>query len=176
MFTFPVERPKLKQSSLAEAGDYYVVPQTIRAQYQIPLNTTGTNSQNSMAVVEFGAVAGIAQSDLDQFNQLTDGVVGSTLSYTVGTFAFTPIDPVDGECALDVQYIMGVAPGVPCSFWTIDGWVYDFTTLVQQRQSNSQAVPWVFSMSYAWSEDQQCEVTGNGASCAQVGGDRKSVV
>lgn len=177
--TFPAERkPRAKTPldiAVAET-DKWVVPQTLRALYNIPEGTVGTAPTNSMAVVEFGVVAGISQDDLNEFNQLTDGPNNATLAYTVGTFAFTPISPIDGESTLDVQYIMAVAEGVPCSFWTINGWVYDFTTLVQQRQATNKPVPLVFSMSYGWAEGDQCEVTGNGESCLQVGGSDTSYV
>ena len=158
----------------ARVGDTWVVPQTLRSIYGIPATAVGTNPNNAMAVVEFGAIAGVSQTDLDTFNTLVDGPSNQFLNYTVGPFGFSPINPIDGESTLDVQYIMAVAPGVDCSFWTIDGWVYDFTVLVQQRQQQNEPVPWVFSLSYAWSEDLQCEVTGNGASCAQVGGSDQS--
>lgn len=177
--TFPYEKTKVQKTPINVATadtDKWIVPQTIRSMYNIPANATGTFKTNSMAVVEFGAVAGISQDDLDTFNQLTDGPSDAKLAYTVGTFLFTPISPIDGESTLDVQYIMAVGLNIPCSFWTINGWMYDFTTLVQQRQNRGNPVPLVFSMSYAWAEADQCEVTGNGESCAQVGGSNTNYV
>lgn len=71
---------------------------------------------------------------------LTGGDTSATLAYTVGNFTFFPIDPVNMgklcffhyysiikfvfflECTLDVQYIMGIAPGVPTSFFVVDGY------------------------------------------------------
>ena len=171
--TFPADRSNLaknkiplKESVVAE-DDKWVVPQTIRNLYNVPENPSGLKS-NSMAVVEFGIVAGVSQDDLTEFMQLTGGPSNASLAYTVGTFAFTPISPIDGESTLDVQYILAVAPNVPCSFWTINGWMYDFTTLVQQRQAQGKPVPLVFSMSYGWAEADQCDITGNGESCNQV--------
>jgi len=176
--TFPYERPQLHRKPIQAAmadSDKWIVPQTLRAMYNLP-STPSTAKANSQAVVEFGLVAGISTDDLQKFNQLTNGPSNASLAYTVGTFAFTPISPIDGESTLDVQYIMAVAPGVATSFWTVNGWVYDFTTLVQTRQSRSLPVPLVFSLSYAWAEADQCEVTGNGATCGQVGGSDTSYV
>merc|ERR1711974_519444 len=116
--------------STVEDVDKWVLPQTLRNLYNIPSGTVNTAKTNSMGVVEFGIVAGISQKDLNEFNQLTDGPSDASLAYTVGTFAFTPISPIDGECTLDVQYIMAVGSGVATSFWTINGWMYDFTTEV----------------------------------------------
>ena len=171
--TFPTERkphaPRTPINAAIADTDKWVVPQTLRALYNIPEGTQGTASGNSMAVAEFGIVAGISQDDLNEFNSLTNGPSNATLAYTVGTFAFTPISPIDGECTLDVQYIMAIGQGIPTSFWTINGWMYDFTTLVQQRQANNRPVPLVFSMSYGWAESDQCSITGNGESCSQLG-------
>merc|ERR1712137_1056938 len=137
--------------------------------YNLP-STPSTAKANSQAVVEFGLVAGVSQADLTEFMQLTNGPANASLAYTVGTFAFTPISPIDGESTLDVQYIMAVGQNIATSFWTINGWMYDFTTEVQTRQSRGSPVPLVFSMSYGWAEGDQCAITGNGESCAQLGG------
>eukprot|EP00339_Tiarina_fusa_P001294 CAMPEP_0117035624 /NCGR_PEP_ID=MMETSP0472-20121206/25288_1 /TAXON_ID=693140 ORGANISM="Tiarina fusus, Strain LIS" /NCGR_SAMPLE_ID=MMETSP0472 /ASSEMBLY_ACC=CAM_ASM_000603 /LENGTH=526 /DNA_ID=CAMNT_0004745147 /DNA_START=206 /DNA_END=1786 /DNA_ORIENTATION=+ len=170
--TFPHERKPVMKTpidSTVEDVDKWVLPQTLRNLYNIPSGTVNTAKTNSMGVVEFGIVAGISQKDLNEFNQLTDGPSDASLAYTVGTFAFTPISPIDGECTLDVQYIMAVGNGVATSFWTINGWMYDFTTEIQTRQSRGKPVPLVFSMSYGWAEADQCSITGNGTPCSQIG-------
>ena len=80
------------------------------------------------------------------------------------------------ESTLDVQYIMAMAPGVATSFYVVDGydctllliriapeptlgwmfrWIYDFTTLIQQRSSQKLPVPLIFSVSYGWAESDQ---------------------
>jgi subtilase family serine protease len=173
--TFPAERKLSIKVPISEdvVTDDWVVPQTIRAFYNIPEGTQGKLKTNSMAVVQFGFMAGFYQSDLDLFNQVTSTPKGS-LAYTVGNFGQPP--GWLGESTLDIQYIMAVAPGVPTSFWTIDGWMYDFTTLIQSRQSQGLDVPLVFSLSYDWLEADQCNITFSGTSCSQVGGTDKSYV
>jgi len=108
--------------------------------------------------------------------QLTGGDTSANLTYTVGNFKFNPVDPVDLESTLDVQYIMGVAPGVPTSFFVVDGWIYDFTTLIQQRSSDNLPNPLVFSISYGWAESDQCSIVGQGTGCGQLGGTSSSYV
>lgn len=77
---------------------------------------------------------------------------------------------------LDVQYIMGIAPGVPTSFYVVDGWIYDFTTLIQQRSTQGLPNPLVFSVSYGWAEGDQCAIVGQGTGCGQLGGTSASYV
>jgi hypothetical protein len=59
------------------------------------------------------------------------------------------------ESNLDVQYLMGMAPGVPTSYYAVNGWIYDFTSLIQTRLLSNLPVPLVFSISYGWGEQQQ---------------------
>lgn len=108
--------------------------------------------------------------------QLTSGNQNANLSYTVGNFIYNSIDPVDIESTLDVQYIMGIAPGVPTSFFVVDGWIYDFAALIQQRVTDGLQNPWIFSISYGYSENQQCAITGSGTGCGQLGGTSDSYV
>lgn len=152
----------------------WVVPQTIRLNYNVPTNPKATNSKTTQAVVEFGKAAGVSITDLFTFESNCD-IPKQNISYVVGPFKFQPINPVDGESSLDIQYIIAGAPGANSAFWTVDGWMYDFTTLVQQRQKLKQAVPWVFSLSYGAPEIETCSVAGT-ISCLQLGGTSKSYV
>eukprot|EP01095_Lingulamoeba_sp_RSL-Kostka_P014296 TRINITY_DN618_c9_g1_i1.p1 TRINITY_DN618_c9_g1~~TRINITY_DN618_c9_g1_i1.p1 ORF type:complete len:625 (-),score=247.63 TRINITY_DN618_c9_g1_i1:139-1980(-) len=155
--------------------DYYVVPQTIRELYNVSESLTATNPKSSQAVVEFGKRSGILFDDLFQFQSLT-GQAQQNVSYIVGPFRWSSINPIDDESSLDIQYIMAMAPNAPTSYYTVDGWIYDFCTLVQQRQNDNQDVPLVFSLSYGWSEQDQCEITGDGESCLQLGGNSLNYV
>merc|ERR1712137_881506 len=56
------------------------------------------------------------------------------------------------------------------------GWIYDFYTLIQQRVQSNLPVAWVFSISYGWSENDQCSITGRGTGCGQLGGTSSSYV
>merc|ERR1719282_1759642 len=72
--TFPANRQPLHRTRLnhtdtaAIAEDLWIVPQTLRNLYNIPSSAQGTSSKNSMAVVEFGLVAGVSMDDLKEFN------------------------------------------------------------------------------------------------------------
>lgn len=173
-FPYP-SRPHF--SRVADSVDnYYVVPQTLRNQYSVPSSYVASSPKSSQGLVEFGTQAGVSIPDLQQFMQLTGGNTSATLAYTVGNFKFNPIDPVDTESTLDVQYIMAMAPGVPTSFFVVDGWIYDFASLIQQRSTQGLPVPNIFSVSYGWAEGDQCEITGQGTGCGQLGGTSASYV
>merc|ERR1712137_157368 len=173
-FPYP-SRPHYKR--VADSVDnYYVVPQTLRGQYSVPADYVASNYLSSQGLVEFGTQAGVSIDDLQQFMQLTGGNTSATLAYTVGNFKYNPIDPIDTESTLDVQYIMAMAPGVPTSFFVVDGWIYDFAALIQQRSTLGQAFPNIFSVSYGWAEGSQCDITGQGTGCGRLGGTSDSYV
>jgi len=161
---------------IADVGSYYMVPQTLQAQYSVDSSYVASNPNTTQGVVEFAPIAGVSSTDLDQFMQKTDGPSNAQLAYTVGNFVNTPIGGVGFESTLDVQYIMGLAPGVPTAFYVVDGWIYDFTTLIQQRAQQGKPVPLVFSISYGWAEADQCSITGAGTGCGQLGGTSLSYV
>lgn len=167
-FPYPTKKTSNRKKTIdSSVDDYYIVPQTLREQYSVPANYTATNPKSSQGVVEFGTFAGISQSDLSKFMELTNGNTSSQLSYTVGNFVNITADM---ESNLDVQYIMSMAPGVSTSFYVVNGWIYDFTSLVQVRAFEGQPNPFIFSLSYAWAEGGQCEVTKPGTGCGQIGG------
>eukprot|EP01095_Lingulamoeba_sp_RSL-Kostka_P014624 TRINITY_DN6449_c0_g1_i1.p1 TRINITY_DN6449_c0_g1~~TRINITY_DN6449_c0_g1_i1.p1 ORF type:complete len:609 (-),score=246.40 TRINITY_DN6449_c0_g1_i1:90-1916(-) len=172
----PIKHLKRSTDSILREDDPFTVPQTIRNMYNIPSDLYGKNETNSQAVVEFSTSAGISESDLITFNNITGGLSNQSLSYTVGPFKTDPLNPVNGESTLDVEYIMSIGGNISTSFWVVDGWIYDFTTLVQTRQQNNKPVPYVFSISYGWAEDEQCQITGQGTSCKTLGGTSQDYV
>lgn len=65
-----------------------------------------------------------------------------------------PAEPVSGETTLDIQYIAGVGRGNTNELWNSDYWIYEMTQLLQN--SSASDLPSVMSLSYGWSESQQC--------------------
>src|SRR3990167_2725686 len=65
-FPYPAEKrlERVRVNRADDVGSYYVVPQTLRAQYAVPSTYSATNSNSSQGVVEFGARAGISIPDL----------------------------------------------------------------------------------------------------------------
>jgi subtilase family serine protease len=153
----PAKRPMNKD---VRGADYVVVPQTIYDQYGVPSSVLPANNANSMGVIEFSPTGSqCADSDLRQF--VTDaGGYYARYYKTVG-----PIDPnsdVNVEATLDVEYILATAKGVNMWYWTAPSWLYEFTSTFVA----TTPIPSVISISYAWAESSQCEVT-NG--CDQFG-------
>jgi len=121
-----------------------VTPSVIRQRYNVTM--TGSNKNNSQAVAEFQDQF-YSPSDLTTFftqyvpnaqpgqDQVTK-VVGTNSPSSPGT-----------EAELDIQYIMGVAPGVPSWFYITEG---DFFTALLQWISSleTSGIPWVHSVSY----------------------------
>jgi tripeptidyl-peptidase I len=117
-------------------------------------------------VVEFGPSSGISFTDLRKFEEGTNTPL-QNISYTVGDFEpFSPANGIDGEATLDAQYIIALGSGADTSYWNVNGWIIDLTSLIQQRLSDQVHVPWIFSMSYGWAESQQCVIAGEGSFCA----------
>jgi len=126
----------------------YVIPEQIRALYQIP-STFNTNSASSVCVAEFEGDASYADSDNTYFNkEMMESIKVNT---KVGPF--NPSQP-DGESTLDVQYAFSIALNSTSFFWTVDGWMLEFS----QDLFNAKNRPLVVSMSWGWPEPLQCQI------------------
>jgi len=76
---------------------------------------------------------------------------------------YNPTSP-DAESTLDVQYAAAIADNTTIWFWTVTGWLLDFS----QAFFNAKNVPFVASMSWGWTESAQCAITNcNGLSSQQ---------
>jgi len=79
----------------------------------------------------------------------------------------SPQDPTQQpsiETELDIQYVSAVGAGNTNWIWNSQAWMYEFTQELQKAPSR----PGVISMSYAWSELDQCSDT-TGANCGALG-------
>ena len=64
----------------------------------------------------------------------------------------------DAEATLDIQYAWGVSYNTSAWYWTVEGWLLDWCISF----AAAPAKPSVVSMSWGWTEDNQCEI----ASCS----------
>jgi len=127
-----------------------VIPQSIWAQYSIPQDTFVTNPNATQCVVEFEQQY-YSPSDLSLFFE-SMGLPDDTPVYVIG-----PNDPnnAGGEANLDIQYIMGVAPGSPTTFWSIKA---NSTVEIDDilawclQMANTTNPPLVNSLSYGMTE------------------------
>ena len=93
-----------------------VTPAVIISQYNVNGVTAKSGSGNKQAVAEFQGQT-MSSTDLKQFFEqyVTNAPPGSD---TVSKFVGDAGDKVGTtEASLDIQYIMGVAPGIPTEFW-----------------------------------------------------------
>jgi len=90
------------------------------------------------------------------------GIIDTTPVYEIG-----PNDPTNpgGEANLDIQYIMGVAPGSPTTFWSIyANSTVEVDDILQWAvaMSNTANPPMVNSLSYGMSENNVDTYLGKG--------------
>jgi len=140
------ERSKVERG--ADSG--YVIPETIRRIYKIPYSVA-TNPKSSVCLVEFQNDASFSKSDLTYFQTQT-GEALNNVAKIVGPY--NPSSP-DAEASLDVQYAAAIADNTTVWYWTVTGWLLDFS----QAFFNTPDVPLVVSMSWGWTENHQCDIT-----------------
>lgn len=126
----------------------YLIPQVIRNIYGMP-SSFQTSPKSSICVAEFQDDASYSEDDLKYWNSQ----VGETTQVTKKVGPFDPSSP-DGEATLDAQYAFALALNKTSWFWTVRGWMYEFTTAI----INTPNPPLVISMSWGWPEPRQCEV------------------
>ena len=146
-----------------------IIPQSLYAMYGLPRNTTVDNSNSS------GITQGVIEWEGESFrpidlvwyagNTSLNGVPVYPAEQIVGNF---PELPGGGESTLDVDMIVGVAPGNSNWFWLEDNqttWLYGFTV----HFLNATTLPDVVSVSYGWYEGGQCDDGIGAAECAMLG-------
>ena len=141
---------------LTGAVDYAILPESLTAIYgKVPSG----NMQATFAPVEFQGDPGYAASDLSKFATAA-GLPPWNVSHKIG-----PSSPSGGdlEATLDVQYMGAIAQGADAWYWTEQDWQYEW---VEHLAATPDAgVPQVFSMSWGWSEADQCRIDPNYPAC-----------
>eukprot|EP00945_MAST-04E_sp_MAST-4E-sp1_P008990 g8990.t1 len=134
----------------ASSGPASVTPSVIEQVYHIKDAKVSGSSKNRQAVAEFQGQT-MTDSDLTEFfkNYVPKAASGDDKVYKfVG-------DPGEGspgvEASLDIQYIMGVAPGVKTEFWYFasNDFCGDLKNWTGMLLANDD-VPLVTSVSYGW--------------------------
>lgn len=133
------------------AGPANVNPATILRKYNVAGVNVTRGLTNRQAVAEFQGQNG-EQSDLNKF--FKEQVEAS--AYQPGDELIYKVVGTNGrrsgtEAALDIQYIMGVAPGIKTEFWGYPGndFCKDMNEFTTQILGTDDA-PYVFSVSYGW--------------------------
>lgn len=140
----------LKQSQEEAPGmPPAVTPKVLATTYGIKGVTPAKNARNRMAVAEFQGQF-MNQSDLKEFFKIN--FPDAPASYSEVYAFHGEKQNGDGiEAQLDIQFIMGVAPGVKAEFYEQANMDFcadlkNWTTLLLATDD----VPWVHSVSYGW--------------------------
>jgi tripeptidyl-peptidase-1 len=150
--------PPFPPPPLPGAGveDYSIVPESLTAIYG---HVKPGNMKATYAPVEFQGDPGFAAKDLTAFAEAA-GLPAWNISHKIG-----PSSPSGGdlEATLDVQYMGAVAQGADAWYWTEADWQYEW---VEHLAATPDAgVPQVFSMSWGWSEGDQCRIDPTYPAC-----------
>lgn len=157
LYTVPAQRKKIHNP--VGAGDQFVAPETLTLVYNI---TEKGDSRSTQGVAEFGPGNWPYEpSDLLKFAKLTNTVIAPPQFF--GPSVNNSGGATD-EASLDIQYVGGIGSGNTNWYWEEQTWMYDFVTNLQTQTTR----PSVLSLSYAWSEAQQCGSVTDSAVCQQL--------
>lgn len=132
---------------VSASSDAQVNPTALRTRYNVTANLVGTAANNSYAVAEFQAQY-YSPTDLKMFFQ--DAVPFYPNGYNIDHVVGGNTASAPGvEASLDIQYIMGVAPGITSWFWSNPETDF-FTDMVNwlAQIDNTPDAPLVHSVSY----------------------------
>ncbi len=133
-----------------QATDYTVILETIKDFYNI--GDLKGNALISTAPAEFQNDTSYNKKDLSVFATGV-GVADWKINKTVGPYdGASP----DAEASLDTQYIGAVAYGGTQWYWTEEDWQLEFVQGLAKLPDSG--VPNVFSVSWGWSEADQCTI------------------
>jgi tripeptidyl-peptidase-1 len=139
-------------------NDYTIVPQTLQKIYNITFDGSSSSTQ---AAVEFQGYPAYVQADTDTFATNT-----GIKTWSVPTAQIIgPFQPEEGaaESTLDEQYIGSVGQNNNNWYWTEADWLFEFGNDIA-NQPDAQ-LPNVLSISYAWWELDQCDISPGVAPC-----------
>lgn len=141
-----------RRSLMADGEPAKVTPAVIEKTYSVSGVTPSGSDTNRQAVAEF---QGQYMADADLVKFFTDFVPGAKSDDKVDKFVGDP-NKQEGqaEASLDIQYIMGVNPGLKSEFWLYNS--MDFCGDLEKWSAlilNTTNAPTVHSVSYGWQGD-----------------------
>jgi len=157
---FPIPHLGVKQPN----ADLGIVPQTINSMYKVTLPPSAGNT--SQGVIEFEGQSYDNNDLLGYGNQLNIPIKAVDPKHIIGPMP----QQSSVEGLLDIEFIAGVNPQADNWYWynsPYTKWLYEWAT----EFNAAPEVPQVISMSYAWSEMDQCNSGISGSACAQLGVD-----
>ncbi len=153
--TVPDPNPKTRPS-VDNSADPQLIPQTFVNTYEIPSGRLGPNV--SIGAIEFQDYPPFFFTDLQMF---ASGLGIEYCPPTVITGAFDN-STVGDESALDAATISGLSCGATIYYDTQPNWIWDYA---HGRTDPASVHPQISSISYGWSEQDQCSV--DSAACTR---------
>jgi len=158
---FPIPHYSVHNGKTSATPDTLVsiVPESVNAIYKVPSGTA--NSGNSSICVAEWEDQYFDPSQLQQFGK----DFGIKIPPVASSHIVGKNDPSSPgvESTLDIEYVTGVSIGTTAWFW-IEGnsaWLYTYAVHV----FNTTPAPLIFSISYGWSEADQCQYGIGGDEC-----------
>jgi tripeptidyl-peptidase-1 len=164
---FPIPRYTAKKGKKADPESPFtlvsICPQSVNEIYKVPAGTKNTGN-SSICVAEWEDQY-YSPTQLQKFSKdfaITipalekDHIVGKNDASNPGV-----------ESTLDIQYVTGISIGTTAWFW-IEGdsaWLWTYASHVY----NTTPAPLIFSISYGWSEAEQCQYGIGGKECQKLG-------
>lgn len=146
------------------AGDFSVVPSTMRTLYSVPPEFAAGSAGVTQAPVELLGYPAPESTDITGFFNTTDSAPYTLLpaniigKYEEDTFSF--------ESTLDREYLGALGAATTNFYWSEASWLYE----LGQSLASQDPLPSVLSISFAWSELSQCEIVPGAAPCSASAG------
>jgi subtilase family serine protease len=161
--SFPIPHWRAKRA-MKKDPDLGICPTTLYNLYNISKQVPHSALNTSQCVIEFEEQY-FSPSNLEKYGQMC-GIKTSPVSpkHVIGD---NQGDEPQLEAELDIQMMASVNIEADNWFWIEGGnsWLYEFAV----HMFSTQDVPWVASISYGWSEADQCSI--NPDECSQIGVD-----
>lgn len=143
---FPTERrAQVKPSPVTDF--YHVGPHELRQRYNIS-QIQAAAPGNKQAVAEFQGEY-YSAADLQAFMKKYYPTNSNPAWWTATTKGTNDQGSPSTEGSLDIEYIMGVAPGIPTEFWSMANFdFYSDLTRWYTWINDDKNAPWVHSVSY----------------------------
>jgi tripeptidyl-peptidase I len=142
-----------ERNQLADNPNPSIRPSDLLTAYNC--SYTATNNKSSFSVAEFQSQFYSPTDLADFFNRFVPEASAADAQLVKGVGLNLPNAP-GVEASLDIEYAMGVAPGVELTFWSNPSFNFwsDITSWLQQIADTPNA-PWVHSVSYGDQRESQ---------------------
>lgn len=157
----PADEITMTEQKMAKsnAQAYAVIPKAVMNIYDI--GALDAASHTTAGVAAFAGEPGVADGDYDVFMP----GVGSQARHYKSFTTKGPFQPTASvESTLDVDCCGSIAARTDFYFLSSSSWMYSFT----QEFMDYGDYPAVFSMSYGWNEEEQCNTEGGPADCSLI--------